>query len=571
MKQDFFSEIAEFIKKKKPSKNQIAVEKIRLCKKYALKEIPTDIEVMLNADIKEIQKIKKFLLAKPTRTISGIAACAVMTKPFSCPHGKCTYCPGGLNSAFGTVPQSYTGKEPATRRAIRNKYNAYLQVMNRLEQYIVAGHVPDKIELIIMGGTFPSCPIRYQEDFTKDALQAMNDFSSLFIDKNSILDLVKFKEFFQLPSDVADKKRTKDIHKKLLKIKRSRKTTLEKEQLNNERSNIRCVGLTIETRPDYGKLKQGNDMLRLGCTRVELGIQTIYDNILKKIERGHSVKDSIDSTRILKDLGFKINYHVMPGLPGVSKERDLSAFKTLFEDENFKPDMLKIYPCMVMKGTKLFEEWKKGKFSPLTTKEAAELISEFKRYVPEYCRIMRVQRDIPTYVTSSGVDKTNLRQYVEQLCREKGIKCRCIRCREAGFSSITKNKINLSNIKIKIIKYNSSKGKEFFIAAEEPKNDILFGYCKLRFPSQFLRKEITKDSALVRELHIYSPSVALGEKSESSYQHRGLGKKLLKKAEEIAKKNKKKKMLVLSGIGAKEYYSRLGYKKEGPYMSKMID
>ncbi len=570
MKQDFFSEIAEFIKKKKPSKNQIATEKTRLCKKYSLKKIPTDIEIMLNADIKGIQKIRKFLLAKPTRTISGIAACAVMTKPFPCPHGKCAYCPGGINSAFGTVPQSYTGKEPAARRAIRNNYNAYLQVMNRLEQYVAAGHAPDKIELIIMGGTFPSCPMSYQEDFIKNALQAMNDFSFLFIDKNSALNLAKFKEFFQLPSDIADKKRTKSVQKKLLKIKSNRKTTLEKEQLKNEKSNIRCVGLTIETRPDYGKLEQGNEMLRLGCTRVELGIQTIYDGVLKKIERGHSVKDSIGSTRILKDLGFKINYHVMPGLPGVTKEQDLSALKTLFEDENFKPDMLKIYPCMVMKGTKLFEEWKKGKFNPLTTKEAAEIIAEFKKYVPEYCRIMRVQRDIPTYVTSSGVDKTNLRQYVEQLCKERGIKCRCIRCREAGFSPITKNDINLNNIKIKIIKYNASKGKEFFIAAEEPKNDILFGYCKLRFPSQLLRKEITKDSALVRELHIYSPSVALGEKSKNSYQHRGLGKKLLKKAEEIAKNNKKKKILVLSGIGAKEYYSKLGYKKDGCYMSKML-
>ena len=571
MNQNFFKEIAEFIKKKKPSKNQIAVEKTRLCKKYGLKKIPTDIEVMLNADIKDIQKIRKFLIAKPTRTISGIAACAVMAKPFPCPHGKCAYCPGGLNSAFGTVPQSYTGKEPATRRAIRNNYNAYLQVMNRLEQYVVAGHVPDKIELIVMGGTFPSCPRNYQEDFIKSALQAMNDFSSLFIDKNSALNFVKFKEFFQLPSDIADKKRTKNIQKKLLKIKNSRKTAPEKEQLRNEKSNIRCVGLTIETRPDYGKLEHGNEMLRLGCTRVELGIQTIYDNVLKKIERGHSVKDSIDSTRILKDLGFKINYHVMPGLPGVSKEQDLSALKTLFEDENFKPDMLKIYPCMVMKGTKLFEEWKTGKFKPLTTKEAAELITEFKKFVPEYCRIMRVQRDIPTYVTSSGVDKTNLRQYVEQLCKQRNIKCRCIRCREAGFNPITKNNINLNNIKIKIIKYDASKGKEFFIAAEEPKNDILFGYCRLRFPSQFLRKEITKDSALVRELHIYSPSVALGSKSESSYQHRGLGKKLMKKAEEIAKNNNKNKIIVISGIGAKQYFAKLGYEHDGPYMSKVLN
>jgi elongator complex protein 3 len=453
--------------------------------------------------------------------------------------------------------------------------------MNRLEQYVVASHVPDKIELIIMGGTFPSFSKNYQEDFIKNAIQAMNDFSSLFINKDSTLNLVKFKEFFQLPGDIANKKRTKNIHRKLLKIKNSRKTTLEKEQLKNEKLGIRCVGLTIETRPDYGKLKQGNEMLRLGCTRVELGIQTVYDKVLEKIERGHSVKDSIESIRILKDLGFKINYHVMPGLPGVTKKQDLNALKTLFKDENFKPDMLKIYPCMVMKGTKLFEEWKKGNFSPLTTKKAAELIAEFKKYVPEYCRIMRVQRDIPTFITSSGIDRTNLRQYVEKICKEKNIKCRCIRCREARFSSIKNNNINnsinnrninnnLKNLKIKITEYEASHGKEFFIAAEDKKNDVLFGYCRLRFPSQSLRKEITKDSALIREIHIYSLAVQIGKKSKDSFQHQGIGKKLMKIAEEIALINKKNKIVVISGIGAREYFRKLNYKLEGPYMVKKL-
>jgi len=567
MKQNFFSEIVELIKNNKPNKKQLAVEKTKLCKKYHLKKIPTDIEIMLNAGLKNIPKIKKFLLAKPTRTISGVAVCAIMAKPYPCPHGKCIYCPGGPKSVFGSVPQSYTGKEPATRRAIRNKYNAYLQVMNRLEQYIVTGHVPDKIELIIMGGTFPSCSKTYQEEFIKNALQAMNDFSSLFI-KNSTLDLIKFKEFFQLPGDITNKIRTKNIQKKLLKIKNSIETTLEKEQIKNEKLNIRCVGLTIETRPDYGKLKQGNEMLRLGCTRVELGVQTVYDKVLEKIERGHSVRDSIDSTRILKDLGFKINYHIMPGLPTVTKKQDLDALKTLFKNENFKPDMLKIYPCMVMKGTKLFEDWKKGKFRPITTEEAAELIAEMKKFVPEYCRIMRVQRDIPTFVTSAGVNKTNLRQYVEKICKKKGIKCRCIRCREAGINT---EKMNLRDIKIKITEYKASKGKEFFIAAEYPKKDILFGYCRLRFPSQLLRKEITKDSALIRELHVYSLAVQIGKKSKESFQHRGIGKKLMEKAEKIVKQNNKKKIVVISGIGAKQYFAKLRYKHDGPYMSKILN
>jgi len=569
MEQDFFREVIELIKKKKPTKKQLAVEKTRLCRKFRLKKIPRDIDILLNADIKDIPKIRKFLLAKPTRTISGVAVCAIMTKPHNCPHGRCSYCPGGVNSVFGTVPQSYTGKEPATRRAIRNNYDAYLQVMNRLEQYIAAAHVPDKLELIIMGGTFPSCSKAYQESFTKNSLQAMNDFSSLFISKDNKLNLIKFKKFFELPGDIANEKRTKRIHKKLLKIK-NKKTSLESEQIKNEKSNIRCIGITIETKPDYGKLEQGNEMLRLGCTRVELGIQTVYDRVLEKINRGHLVKDSIESTRILKDLGFKINYQIMPGLPGVTKKQDLDALKTLFKDENFKPDMLKIYPCMVLEGTRLFQEYKKGKFKPLTTKQAANLIIKLKKFIPEYVRIMRVQRDIPTFMTEAGVDKTNLRQYVEKLCKEKGIKCRCIRCRETGINIMNNKTININNIQIKIIGYEASKGKEFFIAAEDKKNDILFGYCRLRFPSQFLRKEITKDSSLVRELHIYSLAVPIGKKSDESFQHRGIGKKLLKTAEEVSSKNRKDKIVVISGIGARQYFAKLGYKKQGPYMVKTI-
>jgi len=356
MKQ-FIDEIIRIIKKQKPSKLKLSKIKTRLCKKYRLKKIPTDIEILLNAPVKEIPKIKKYILTKPTRTISGVAICAIMTKPIKCPHvktgiGPCIMCPGGPGSIFGDVPQSYTGKEPATRRAIRNKYDPYLQVMNRLEQYIVQGHIPDKLELIIMGGTFPSFPKKYQEYFVTYAFKAMNDFSGLFFKKGKV-DLVGFKKFFELPGDIYNEKRTKSIQKKLLKIKN--KTNLKKEQLKNEKSNIRCVSLVIETRPDYAKLKHANEMLRLGCTKVELGVQTIYNDVLKKIKRGHTVEDSIKATRILKDLGFKVNYHMMPGLPNVNRKKDLFALHALFAYDEFQPDMLKLYPCMVLKGTKLYD------------------------------------------------------------------------------------------------------------------------------------------------------------------------------------------------------------------------
>ncbi|MBU0627851.1 MAG: tRNA uridine(34) 5-carboxymethylaminomethyl modification radical SAM/GNAT enzyme Elp3 [Nanoarchaeota archaeon] len=588
---NFIKEIIELIKKQKPSKANLSNIKAKLCKKYKLKNIPTDIEILLNAPIAEIPKIKKYIITKPTRTISGVSVCAIMTKPFKCPHvkkgiGPCIMCPGGPKSVFGNVPQSYTGKEPATRRAIRNNYNPYLQVMNRLEQHVVQGHTPDKLELIIMGGTFPSFPKKYQESFITDAFKAMNDFSSMFFTRTKKrlkgvggwdVDIIKFKNFFELPGNIFDEKRTAKIHKKLTNLQKNRKTTLEKfqskalkgyqtclirEQLKNEKSNIRCVSLVIETRPDYATLKEADEMLRLGCTKVELGAQTIYNDVLKKIKRGHTVEDTINSTKILKDLGFKINYHMMLGLPGVNKEKDLFALQALFAFEDFQPDMLKLYPCMVLKGTKLYDLWKRKKYKPLTTNQAAEIISEFKSIVPEYCRIMRVQRDIPTFMTEAGVDKTNLRQYVGELMKKKKIKCNCIRCREPKLNKISKQ------IQIHERHYLASGGNEFFISAEDTKNNLILGFCRLRFPSQSLRQEITEDSALIRELHVYGEAIQIGK--QGRIQHKGIGKALVNKAESTAKTYYKKKMVVIAGIGAREYFKKLRYRKEGHYMVKKL-
>ena len=561
---EYFNEIIGILKRKKLSKQEISNLKTQLCRKYKI-DIPTDIRILLSADVKD-RKLLKNLITKSTRTISGVAVCAIMTKPIKCPHGKCIICPGGPKSFFGNMPQSYTGKEPATRRALRNDFDPYLQVMNRLEQYIMTGHVPDKVELIIMGGTFPSFKKTYQDSFIKYALKAMNDFSGMFF-RNGEIDLVKFKPFFEMPGNFQDNARVKRIKKKLLISKNKTKTTLEKEQKKNESSKIRCVGLTIETRPDFAKLEHADQMLRLGATRVELGVQTAYDNVLKKIERGHTVKDSIDATRALKDTGFKINYHMMIGLPGSGRKKDVNSFKKIFSDQRFKPDMLKIYPCMVLKGTKLYELWKDKKYTPATTEEAVEIITEIKKFVPPYVRIMRVQRDIPTYLTEAGVNKTNLRQYIEKELKEKGIKCNCIRCREIG-RKLKKEKINLKNIKLKILEYDASNGKEFFISYEDVKNNALIGFCRLRFPSQSLRKEITKNSALIRELHVFGSAVEIGSKGE--IQHAGYGKKLLTKAEQIAIKNKKHKIVIISGIGVRNYYRNLGYKKQGPYMVKYL-
>ncbi|MBT3813979.1 tRNA uridine(34) 5-carboxymethylaminomethyl modification radical SAM/GNAT enzyme Elp3 [Candidatus Woesearchaeota archaeon] len=557
---DFHQEIISELKQKEYSARQLAKLKRDLSQKYKLKHIPTNIQILLNCSVEDLNFLKKKLLTKPTRTMSGVAPVAIMTKPFPCPHaqtvGPCIMCPGGPKSEFGDVPQSYTGKEPATMRGIRNKYSAYLQVFNRLQQYILLGHNCEKVELILMGGTFPSFPEDYQEEFVKEAFQAMNDFSEKFFVDGGF-DFLCFKEFFELPTeDFGNQERAARLHEKILSLKKD--TSLETEQKKNETAHLRCVALCIETRPDYGMLKEGNQMLRLGCTRVELGIQSVYDDVLEKMKRGHTTQQTKDSIRTLKDLGFKVAGHYMPGLPGTDREKDLAGMKQLFTDSDYCPDMIKLYPCMVTKGTKLYDEWEKGNYKPLDAKEAASLIAEFKKSIPEYCRVMRVQRDIPTYQIAAGVEMTNLRQYIHQ---NYDVKCRCIRCREPKGQEV-----DWGSVGIKVNEYNASKGKEFFISVEDTKNDFLVGFLRMRFPAESLREEITFDSAIVRELHIYGTATSLG--SEGSVQHRGWGKKLLLEAEKIAKEHSKNKVVIISGIGVRGYYQKLGYELEGVYMVK---
>ncbi|MBI3036622.1 tRNA uridine(34) 5-carboxymethylaminomethyl modification radical SAM/GNAT enzyme Elp3 [Candidatus Woesearchaeota archaeon] len=577
MPKDFYSELARELKQEKLSKDEATRVKIKLTQKYGMGKIPNDIEVFLNLPESEAKQLQQQLRIKPVRTISGIASISLMTKPYGCPHGRCTFCPGGPNSAFGDVPQSYTGREPATMRAIRAGFDPYLQVFSRLEQYAVTGQSFDKVELIIQGGTFPWMPQDYKEEFAGHVFKAMNDFSKEFFGKGSDeIDLRHYKEFFEMPGEFKNEERVRRVTERMLQLKKGsgydseKETTAEfllRQQKINETAKVRCIGLTVETKPDWGRASHGDHMLKLGCTRVELGIESVYEQQLKLTNRGHTIKDAKESLQQLKDLGLKINAHYMLGLPCSSREMDLEGLKELFRNPDYRPDMLKIYPCLVIKGTPLYTQWQQEKFKPITTAEAAEVISEFKRFVPKWCRIMRINRDIPTYVTSAGIDRTNLRQYVQQLQRQKGIICSCIRCREIGRRGWSgKSEITVSE-------YEGSGGKEFFIAAEDPVNDAIIGFCRMRFPSQQLRPEITKTTAIIRELHVYATAVAIGNEPDekTKLQHRGFGRKLMAAAEEIAKKNGMDKMLVTSGVGAREYYKKLGYDYDGLYMGKMLD
>ncbi len=387
----------------------------------------------------------------------------------------------------------------------------------------------------------------------------MNDFGEKFYDAGIKLD--EFLSFFELPGEIGDKQRIAHIHEKELRLKGN--SALEVEQERNEKAQIRCVALCIETKPDWCFEPHIDGMLRLGTTRVEMGVQCLRDDVMKLTHRGHDLKDAIKATKLMRNSLLKIGYHMMPGLPGMTKEMDLEDYKELFTNPDYMPDAIKIYPTTVIKGTGLYGMWKAGKYKPLSSEDAADIIVEAKKHVPKWCRIMRVQRDIPSTVIDAGPNMTNMRQLVEQKLKEKGLKCRCIRCREPR-----DKQIDWSAVKLLREDYEAV-GKEVFLSFEDTKNDLLLGFCRLRIVPESHRSEIPSNSAGIRELHVYGQAVPLGESGD--IQHRGLGKQLMAEAERIAKEEFScKKMLVISGIGAKAYYYKLGYQKDGPYVSKWL-
>ena len=519
--------IENLMKTPKPTERDVTLHKIRASGKHKLARIPSNSQLITFLKPNERRKLLPLLRRKATRTISGVTVVAVMTKPYPCPQpNPCAYCPGG--PSFG-VPQSYTGFEPATMRGIQNQYDPYLQVRSRIQQLEAIGHAVDKIELIIMGGTFPATPIEYQENFVKQCLDAITG---------------------------------------------EKTSSLEEAKKLAETSRIRNVGITVETRPDWAEQEHVDQMLRMGVTRVELGIQNPDDEIYSFVGRKHTVEDVITATQTLKDAGLKIVYHMMPGLPGSDFNRDLEAFKTIFTDPRFKPDMIKIYPCLVIEGTKAYEWWKKGEYKPYTTEEATELIAEVKKITPPWVRIMRVQRDIPANLIVAGVNKSNLRQLVQEKLETQGLRCRCIRCREAGHRMLKDHvKPDPEKIEILTTKQPANEGEDLFISAEDTESDVLIGYLRLRIPSEDAhRPEINREPcAIVRELHVYGTLVPVGMHLAKAWQHKGYGNTLLAEAERIAREEyDRRKVVVISALGTKQYYMRTGHQHDGPYMSKKL-
>ncbi len=489
-------------------------------KHFRLAEMPSH-PFVLSCTKKPSKKMVELLSIKPTRSLSGVQVVAVMLPPFPCP-GECTYCPSSFEGKI--APKSYTGFEPSTLRAQRLNYDPFKIVSNRIAQLDLTGHKAEKIELIFQGSSFTALKESEQERIVKLAIDAVNE-------KNS--------------SSFSKSKKVAEVSKR------------------------RIVGITFETRPDLCSKEAVRRMLYLGGTRVELGVQNPDDEIYKIIKRGHSVLDVARSTEKLKDSALKVLYHLMPGLPGSNPRKDIKNFKKIFSDSSFKPDMVKFYPCLVMKNSPLYDDWKKGNFVPITEKQAVKVLLEVKSVVPKWVRIMRVNRDIPGDIISAGITKTNLRQTVQASMEKHGLKCNCIRCREAGLQSRSKE-IDFSKAKMHSEFYEASKGEEAFISLES--EDSLFGFVRLRNPANPFLKNISSRTALIRELHVYGKALSLGGKDSLSTQHRGFGKELMQEAERIAKERfDANKIAVISGLGVREYYRKnFGYKTDEPFVSKKI-
>lgn len=505
---------------------ELARLKIQVASEMNLSRIPSNSEVLGVVDRDQRESVRQVLTRKKVRTLSGVSVVAVMTEPRPCPHGRCSYCPGGPAE---NVPQSYTGFEPAAMRGIQHRYEPFGQVSSRIDQLRAVGHKVDKVELIVMGGTFPSAPTGYQEWFVKRCLDAISGRSSV---------------------DLNHAKR------------------------NAEVSAMRNAGITVETRPDWAGEEQVDQMLRMGVTRVELGVQNLYDDIYRLVDRGHTVGAVARAFRVTRDAGLKLVAHMMPGLPGSSFERDLEGFRTLFVDPRFKPDMLKIYPCLVIRGTKLHEAWRRGEYSPLGNEEATGLVAEVKRITPPWVRIMRVQRDIPANLIDAGVTAGNLRELARKRLREEGARCRCIRCREVGHRRLVDGvDADPDSVGIYEASHKASGGVEVFVSAEDRETDALIGYLRLRIPSSRAhRPEVRNGSpSIVRELRVLGPLVPVGMPANDKWQHRGFGEALLHHAEIISREDYDcRKVLVTSALGTKKYYKRSGYRYQGPYMSKRL-
>lgn len=479
--------------------------------------------------LKNDERILELLTKRAVRSLSGVSVITVLTKPFVCP-GKCVYCPTEQG-----MPKSYLSNEPAAMRAKMNLFDAERQVRMRIQALENNGHQVDKIEILVLGGTWSVYPDQYQHDFIRDCFYAANTFT--------------------------------DIEKR-------ERLSLREEQDINETARYKIIGLTLETRPDFISPTEVKKLRNLGCTRVQLGVQHTDNKILDFIKRGHSIEQSILATRMLKDTGFKVDHHYMPDLPGSSPEKDLEMFKYVFSSEDLQPDQLKIYPCVVNEFAELNKWYQDGLYKPFSEKELLDLLLAVKQIVPPYMRINRLIRDIPEESIIAGNRITNLRQYLQIELNKQGKACRCLRCRE-----VKGELFDIKSVELVTRKYRASSGQEWFLSFENKEHSKVYAFLRLRIndePKENILAEL-ENASLVRELHVYGKMIpATNDETEdesgavSNTQHLGLGKRLMAEAERITLEQGLHKVAVISGIGVRNYYRKLGYELEGTYVTKNL-
>ncbi|NDJ60859.1 MAG: tRNA uridine(34) 5-carboxymethylaminomethyl modification radical SAM/GNAT enzyme Elp3, partial [Chloroflexi bacterium] len=526
------------------------------------------------------QTIIERLRRKPVRTSSGVTPVTVLTKPFPCP-GECIFCPNDVR-----MPKSYLSDEPGAQRAEQNSFDPYLQTYTRLKTYFSTGHPTDKIEVIILGGTWSFYPETYQIWFVKRIFDAMHDFgagidhrdeveaalreaSQLHPERNITNVTVHGAQMTQTYNQVVqtiyrdEMSRSRELVDLIADGARDRSPVDEYATWDelaaahrfNETAPCRCVGLVIETRPDHISAEEVLRVRRLGCTKVQIGFQSLDDAVLRANRRGHTVAATRRAVGLLRQAGFKIHAHWMPNLYGSSPQMDIADYARMFADPDFRPDELKVYPCSLIESAALMQRYADGSWQPYTEEELLGVLVECFRLTPDYCRLTRVIRDIPGTDIVVGNKTTNFRQLVENELERRGERSRDIRAREIRQRTVTPESLRLDEVW-----YEANGGTEVFLQYVTDSDDIA-GFLRLSLPNQDvapLTDELA-DAAMIREVHVYGQALGIGEAATGRAQHAGLGTRLIERAVELATERGYRRLAVISAVGTRGYYRKRGF------------
>jgi elongator complex protein 3 len=509
------------------------------------------------------------LRMKPVRTASGVAPVTLLTKPHPCP-GRCIFCPSDVR-----MPKSYLSDEPGAQRAAQHRFDPYAQTLSRLRTYHHTGHRVDKAELIVLGGTWSSYPEEYQLWFIKRSFDALNDFER-WRDGAMAPPATGGLEWAEIAERI-DGRRLDRSYNRIVSEHADQHAgaqpapetatwhELERAQLINETATARCVGLVVETRPDHLTAEEVARLRRLGATKVQIGYQSLSDEVLRANHRGHDVADTRRAMRLLRGAGLKIHAHWMPNLYGSSPERDVEDFDRMFADPDFRPDELKIYPCSLIESAELMTYWRDGRWRPYDHDELLEVLVECLRRTPEYCRLTRVIRDIPGTDIVAGNRRTNFRELAEDELARRGLPARDIRAREVRHREVEPGEPELREMR-----YSTSVGEEHFLQYVTP-DDRLAAFLRLSLPAAPVEIPEISTSAMIREVHVYGRVVGIGERRAGHSQHLGLGTRLIERATELASRAGFTDLAVISAVGTRDYYRRLAFTDGELYQHRHLE